>query len=196
MRPLSRPRPPSGEQVPLPYGHTIVVRPIGPADGTLLLDGFARLSDESRRLRFLGGKSTLTARDVRYFTEVDHRRHEALVALDLAGRGVGVARFVQHGGRSRAAEVAMVVVDEWHRRGVGRQLLARLARRADEEGVSCFSAMIADDNIAVVGLLRAAGARMAVTSVSEGAVRFTVPVAALITDPDRADQLLPMPCFA
>ena len=193
-----RPRPgrrPAGEQVLLPYGHTIVVRPIRPTDGTLLLDGFARLSQESRRLRFLGAKSTLTTHDVRYFTEVDHRRHEAVVALDLAGRGVGVARYVRHGER-RAAEVAIAVVDEWHRRGVGRVLLARLAQRADEEGITCLTAMIADDNLAVAGLIRAAGARMAVTSVTTGAIRFTVPVAALLTDVRHADQLVPSPRFA
>jgi GNAT superfamily N-acetyltransferase len=200
MRSLLRNHPPPGEQIRLPFGHTIVVRPIEASDGALLLDGFARLSDESRRLRFLGGKATLTAHDVRYFTEVDHRHHEAVVALDLAGRGVGVARFVQHGERAGAAEVAIVVVDEWHRRGVGRTLIKRLAQRADEEGVTCFTALMADDNTAVVGLLRSAGARMAVTGVGAGAIRFGVAVAALLDDPERADHLVPTavpaPCFA
>ncbi|HEY8301478.1 MAG TPA: GNAT family N-acetyltransferase [Jatrophihabitans sp.] len=196
MTRLFRTRRPDGEQVLLPYGHTVVVRPIRPTDATLLLDGFARLSVESRRLRFLGGKSTLTARDVRYFTEIDHRDREAVVALDLAGRGVGVARFVRQGAHPRAAEVAIAVVDEWQGRGAGTELLARLAQRADDEGIGCFTAMIADDNSAVVGLVRAAGARMAVTSVSDGAVRFTVPVGALLTESHRADHLLPTPCFA
>ena len=196
MRALRKPYQPAGETILLPFGHTVVVRPIRPTDGTLLLDGFARLSSESRRLRFLGGKSSLTTRDVRYFTEIDHHQHEAVVALDLAGRGVGVARFVQHGERPHSAEVAIVVVDEWHRRGVGTALLARLAQRAQEEGISCFTALIADDNAAVPGLIRAAGARMAVSGVTAGAIRFTVPVSALLRDPDGAEQLLPAPCCA
>lgn len=186
----------SGELVILPYGATIVVRPIRPADGPLLLDGFARLSVDSRRFRFLGGKSTLTGNDVRYLTEVDHGDHEAMVALDLAGRGVGVARYVRDPHSPRAAEVAIVVVDEWHRRGVGRQLLSRLAQRADEEGITCFTGLMADDNVAVVALVRSLGARLGITGIDPGSVRFTIPVSALMDDLTHADHLVASPCFA
>jgi hypothetical protein len=43
-------------------------------DAPLLADGFARLSDRSRRMRFLGTKTTLSTAELRYFTEVDHHR--------------------------------------------------------------------------------------------------------------------------
>ena len=162
----------------------------------MLLDGFARLSSESRHFRFLGGKSVLTSRDVRYLTEVDHSDHEAVVALDLGGRGVGVARYVRDPHTLRAAEVAIAVVDEWHRRGVGVKLLSRLAQRAHEEGVRCFTGVIADDNVAVVALVRAAGARIAVTGIDAGTVRFTVPVSSLLADLIHADQLVASPCVA
>lgn len=185
-----------GEQMLLPYGFTVVVRPISATDGPLLVDGFARLSASSRQFRFLGGKSVLTTADVRYLTDVDHHDHEAVVALDLAGRGVGVARFVRDNQRRHAAEVAIVVVDEWQRRGVGTALLARLAERADQEGITCFTGTMADDNRAVSALMRAAGAPVAVTGMEAGAIRFTVPVGGLLVDPSRADQFLPSPCFA
>jgi hypothetical protein len=59
----------------------------------MLVDGFQRLSSESRRSRFLGLKTELSATEVRYFTDVDHHDHEALVAISLVdGRGVGIAR--------------------------------------------------------------------------------------------------------
>jgi GNAT superfamily N-acetyltransferase len=144
----------SGEQVSLPSGCTIVIRPISIADGSLLLDGFGRLSVRSRHLRFMGGKNVLTAGDVRYLTDVDHRDHEAVVALDVAGRGVGVARFVRDPERANAAEVAIVVVDEWQRRGVGARLLSALAERAAAEGITCFTGLTADDNAGVIALLR------------------------------------------
>ena len=104
------------------------------------------------------------------------------MALDLGGRGVGVARYVRDPHTLRAAEVAIAVVDEWHRRGVGVKLLSRLAQRAHEEGVRCFTGVIADDNVAVVALVRAAGARIAVTGIDAGTVRFTVQVASLLAD--------------
>ena len=47
---------------------------------------FARLSDESRRRRFLGPKPKLSARELAFLTEVDQCRHVALVAVDRDGR--------------------------------------------------------------------------------------------------------------
>ena len=196
MRARTKVRHRDGEQVLLPYGHTILVRPIRSTDGLLLLDGFARLSSSSRHFRFLGGKSVLTAGDVHYLTDIDHHDHEAVVALDLAGSGVGVARFVRDPKHRYAAEVAIVVVDEWQRRGVGAQLLSRLAQRADEEGITCFTGVMAEDNTAVTALLRSVGALTAVTGMEAGAVRFTMQVASLLTDPQHADHLMPTPCFA
>ena len=86
-------RPARGRKVRLRDGWAVLIRPVRPADGGLLADGFARLSDRSRRMRFLGPKETLSAAELRYFTDVDHRDHEALGALDHArGGGVGIAR--------------------------------------------------------------------------------------------------------
>src|SRR5689334_6429083 len=52
-------------------------------------------------------------RRVRYFTDVDHHDHEAIVALSAGdGRGVGVARFVRAVDDDQAAEVAVTVVDD------------------------------------------------------------------------------------
>ena len=95
-RPLPRPsegRPSEGRPVRLRDGSAVLIRPVRPADAGLLEDGFAGLSDRSRRLRFLGPKASLSAAELRYFTDVDHRDHEALGALDhVRGGGVGIAR--------------------------------------------------------------------------------------------------------
>src|SRR5690242_6847741 len=173
---LHRPR----RRASAPDEFPFVIRPISPADGHLLLDGFDRLSDESRRLRFLGAKTVLTSREVSYLTDVDHRDHEALVALDLAGRGAGVARYVRDQHFPDTAEVAVVVVDVWQRRRVGSQLLTRLAERALAEGIRCFTAIMADDNVAILGLLRSLGARLTVTGAEFGAVRLALPVASIV----------------
>lgn len=190
----TRAEPRDGELVRLPYGASILVRPIRADDAPLLLDGFARLSSESRHFRFLGGKSALTTNDLRYLTDIDHRDHEAIAALDVAGRGVGVARYVRDPQNVRVAEVAIVVVDEWQRRGVGGQLLSRLAHRAAEEGIRCFTGVMADDNVGVVALVQSAGARIAVTGADAGTVRFIVPVASMLSESTHADQLVASLC--
>jgi hypothetical protein len=104
---------PEASAVALRDGSQVVIRPVGRADAPLLADGFARLSPESRRMRFLRRKDELTPAEVRYFTDVDHHDHEALGALDRAGgRGVGVARYVRDTGDPQSAEIAVTVVDD------------------------------------------------------------------------------------
>ena len=155
-RPLGRqlgqplPRPSEGRPVRLRDGSAVLIRPVRPEDAGLLEDGFAGLSDRSRRLRFLGPKASLSAAELRYFTDVDHRDHEALGALDHArGGGVGIARYVRDREDLHAAEIAVTVIDGWQGRGLGTELLAQLSERACQEGIRRFTAAVAADNAAM-----------------------------------------------
>jgi RimJ/RimL family protein N-acetyltransferase len=151
----SRPGRAAGGSVVLRDGSEVVIRQVRSADAQLLADGFARLSPESRRLRFLRRKDALSAAELRYFTDVDHHDHEALGALDHAGgRGVGVARYVRDADDPHAAEIAVTVVDDWQGRGLGTALLAQLSGRARAEGIRRFTALVSADNAAMTTLLR------------------------------------------
>lgn len=120
----------------------------------MLADAFAHLSAESRRLRFLTVKPSLSESELRYLTDVDGHHHEALGAIDPAtGQGIAVARFVRDERDPSRAEVAVTVADEWQRRGVGKLLLGRLADRAREEGVTRFTALVSTDNRGMQRLL-------------------------------------------
>jgi len=146
-------------------------------DAPLLADGFARLSSESRQLRFLTGKPNLTPAELRYFTEIDHHDHEALGALNpVDGRGLGIARYIRHAEDPEGAEVAVTVVDEWHRRGLGTELLNRLADRARQEGIRHFTALVSSDNAGVQGLLRESLVGARVTDRESGAVEYEIPL--------------------
>ena len=147
-----------GRPVRLRDGSAVLIRPVRPADDGLLAEGFARLSDRSRRMRFLGPKEALSAAELRYFTDVDHRDHEALGALDhVRGGGVGIARYVRDREDPHTAEIAVTVIDDWQGRGLGTELLARLSERACQEGISRFTAAVAADNAAMARLLRSFG---------------------------------------
>jgi len=161
--PGHRPRPAvRGRPVALRDGSTVLIRQVQPADAPLLADGFARLSPQSRRMRFLARKDRLSAAELRYFTDIDHHDHEALGALDRAsGRGVGVARYVRDADDPHAAEIAVTIVDDWQGRGLGTELLARLSGRARAAGIHRFTALVADDNMAMAGLLRSMNAHLA-----------------------------------
>jgi len=152
---------PGGRMVVLRDGSAVLIRQVRSADAPLLADGFARLSAASRQMRFLGVKKTLSAAELRYFTDVDHHDHEALAALDLAvGHGVGIARYIRDAHDPRAAEIAVTIVDDWQGRGLGAELLARLSDRARQEGIRRFTALADAGNVAVAALLRNAGARI------------------------------------
>jgi RimJ/RimL family protein N-acetyltransferase len=131
----------------LPDGERILVRPIEPADREALEDGIERMSPESRYRRFFTPLDHLTAAQLTFLTEVDHRDHEALVAVEPdTERGIGVARFIRSETDPEVAEFAIAVADDWHRRGVGTALLHRLTERAREEGIRRFSASILEEN--------------------------------------------------
>ena len=165
----------SGSPVLLRDGSVVLIRQIQSGDAALLADGFARLSSESRQLRFLTGKSRLTPAELRYFTEVDHHDHEALGALDqVDGRGLGIARYIRNAEDVEGAEVAVTVVDDWQGRGLGTELLSRLADRGRQEGIRHFTALVAADNAAVVGLLRDSRIGVRVTHRESGTVEYEI----------------------
>lgn len=148
-----------GDRATLRDGGEVIVRPVVPTDAPLLLEGFAEhFSDQSRYQRFLSSKSTLSPRELAYFTDIDHDRHEAIGALDpTTGEGVGIARFVRDATGSPRAEAAVAVADEWQGRGLGGLLLERLAERAREIGVGEFTASLLTSNRAMLSLFEHLG---------------------------------------
>ena len=121
---------PEGTSVVRRDGSAVLIRQVRSTDAPLLADGFARLSAASRQMRFLGVKKDLSAAELRYLTDVDHHDHEALAALDRAGgHSVGIARYVRDADDPQAAEIAVTLVDDWHGRGLGTELLAQLSDR-------------------------------------------------------------------
>ena len=122
------------------------MRPVRPEDKDAIVDGFERMSPESRYRRFFAPLERLGDRDLRYLTEVDHRDHEALVAFDRqTGTPVGVARYVRSD-EPLEAEVAVTVIDDWQGRGAATALLESLIERARDEGVERFVALVMSEN--------------------------------------------------
>ena len=169
----ARPRPAEGTPTVLRDGSTVLIRQVRGTDAPLLADGFARLSARSRRMRFLGSKTTLSASELRYFTDVDHHDHEALGALSPAdGRGVGIARYIRDPGDPEAAEIAVTIADDWQGRGLGTELLTRLSDRARQAGIGRFTATVSADNVTMPRLLWKMGAEL--TGRSRGTVDYEV----------------------
>jgi RimJ/RimL family protein N-acetyltransferase len=129
-------------------GTQLYVRHVKPSDKDLIGKAWLQLSQESQTRRFLAPKPRLTARDLRYLTEIDGHDHVALIALRLhePGRLVAVARYVRLQDDPETAEVAVTVADPMQGKGIGKQLGVLLADEARGRGVKRFSASILSDN--------------------------------------------------
>jgi GNAT superfamily N-acetyltransferase len=116
-----------------------------------------------------------------YLTEVDHRDHEAVVAMDMAGGElVGVGRYVREPGGDRA-EAAVTVADDWQGRGLGTALTRILAGRAAQEGIAGFTALLLARNAPMTALLDEIGSVRVERREGE-VVQVDVPLAAEVTD--------------
>jgi RimJ/RimL family protein N-acetyltransferase len=131
------------------------LRPIRPDDRDQVASMFARMSFESRLMRFHAPKPRLTSRELTFLTDVDHFRHVAVAAVDRRdGSIVGTARYVQEAGRPGVADVAVEVVDELQNQGIGTALATEVIERARENGFSLLTASTMWENRPARALLR------------------------------------------
>ncbi len=135
----------------------LVIRPLRPDDQDLFLEGFDRLSEDSRYLRFFTPKPQLTPGEVRYLTHPDGVDHYALAAAaqrpDGSLRGVGVARFVRAHDDPRVAHVAITIVDDAQRLGLATQLIGALAYVARMREIERFRFVLLPENVAMRSFL-------------------------------------------
>jgi RimJ/RimL family protein N-acetyltransferase len=149
----------------------VTIREIRPSDAEELAAAHGRLSPESVRRRYLSPKPRLSARELRYLTEVDGVDHVALVAID--GEDIlGVARFVRSTEDPASAEAAIVVSDARQGQGLGRELGLALADAARARGIRRFTATMLRDNVAAHAIFARISERL--TSTRDGGVEELV----------------------
>jgi GNAT superfamily N-acetyltransferase len=147
------------EDLRLGDGTPVRIRILQPEDREKLEEGFRRLSQRSRYLRFLTPKSRLNSEELRYLTELDGVDHFGLVAI-LRGpageeiRGIGIGRFVRSAENPEMAEPAVTVADELQGLGLGSLLCLRLAAAARERGIVRFRCFLLSENRRVREMIR------------------------------------------
>lgn len=170
---------------PLPDGGLLSLRPIRPEDGPLLAEGFTRLSPESRFLRFFSPLDHLSAAQLRYFTEIDYVDHFAWVATvatpDHPELGVAVARYIRSHDDPTAAEAAVAVADDHHRRGIGSILLEALAAVALTRGITSFHLLVRADNHGMIAAMHELGAEHRLSD-EPGVIRFVLHLPELVAE--------------
>jgi len=149
------------ERAILRDGTQVLLRPIRPDDAPRLQAGFLRLSPESIYLRFFEALKELPDNQAEGFATVDYKDRMALVAsIQENGeeRLVGVARYSKVSpSEPGLAESAVIVDDEYQRRGVGMLLLSRLVVYARAHGVTTFLATIHSTNARMLRFIQHSG---------------------------------------
>jgi acetyltransferase len=128
-------------------GSDVLIRPIRPEDEPAMVKFHATLSERSVYLRYfhLMNLSQRVAHErLTRICFIDYDREMALVA-ERNGEILAVARLTRVLG-SNDAEVAVLVSDQFHGRGLGKELLARLVIVGGDEKLAALKADILPDN--------------------------------------------------
>ena len=148
------------ETLTLPDGATVLIRPMRPEDEPALIAGFAQLSPEEIRMRFMHGLKELTHADAARLTQIDYDREMALGVLrqrpGQPPEGCGVARIISDPDRERA-EFAIILLRDVIGMGLSSLLLRRLIQYARDQGIRELFGEILCENQPMLALCRAMG---------------------------------------
>src|SRR5712671_1193993 len=136
-------------------GTPIALRPLLPEDEPALQDLFAHMSREDVRLRFFTPMRELKHALAARLSHLDYSREMALVAQH-DGMTLGVARYSADPDQ-RSAEFAVAVRSDWHGRGVGQLLMARLIEVAQQSGISELVGLVLHENKPMLKMCRKLG---------------------------------------
>ncbi|MEV8149123.1 GNAT family N-acetyltransferase [Arthrobacter sp. NPDC080073] len=140
-------------------GGTAHLRPISPEDADALQAFHTAQSETSIYMRFFSFKSRLSSKELRRFTEVDHKDRVAFV-ITIGGEIVGVGRYDRLDDPTEA-EVAFNISDAQQGRGIGSILLEHLAAAARENGIRRFTAEVLPENRKMLRVFADAGYELA-----------------------------------
>src|SRR5205814_4860706 len=131
------------------------LRPIQPEDEPLLHEAVASMSERTVYFRFFSPIKRMSDALAHRLAVVDYKDRFALVATTHKPRSkdriVGVARY-DRARDTDMAEVAVAVIDEFQRRGLGSVLLAELARVARCHGIKPYLLIVLHSYREMLGL--------------------------------------------
>ncbi|MEU1592115.1 GNAT family N-acetyltransferase [Streptomyces sp. NPDC005708] len=143
--------PRSRDVLTLPEGDAITVRRADTSDLQAAKEMHARCSARTLGMRYHGPVGDAD----RYLRHLLSPRFGRTLAVQTAsGRVVGLGHLLWDGDET---EVALLVEDEWQRRGIGTELLGRLVAMAVEAGCENVYAVTQASNTGMVAAMRGLG---------------------------------------
>jgi GNAT superfamily N-acetyltransferase len=130
-----------------------------PRNKKQISDGLKDMSSTTIRNRFLGSKKEFSDIELEYLTTLDGWNHYALGIEETKDfkRGVALIRLVRSSTFYQEAEVAITIIDQYQRQGLGLLLLRLLILAAHEREITLLSFTFLPSNEAILKLIRSAG---------------------------------------
>ncbi len=140
-------------------GPAVTLRPIRPEDAEMERAFVRKLSPESRYFRFMDTLRELTPGMLVRFTQIDYDREMAFVATVPGSAGeeeIGVCRYITNPD-AESCEFALVIADDWHRKGLGRRLMTQLIDVARARGLRSMVGHVLAENRGMLSLCQGLG---------------------------------------
>jgi hypothetical protein len=126
-------------------------------------DGLRDMSPETIRYRFLGSKRDFSERELQYLTVLDGWNHYAIgiEEREKLKRGVGIVRMVRASHSETEAEIAITIIDEYQKMGLGMFFLDLIVLAALERKIETLSFTFLPQNEAILKLINRTGTPIA-----------------------------------
>ncbi|MDO6709766.1 bifunctional acetate--CoA ligase family protein/GNAT family N-acetyltransferase [Aliiglaciecola sp. 2_MG-2023] len=143
----------------LSSGVLLEIRPIRPEDANLERQFVSTLSPTAKYFRFMQSIKELPQSMLVRFTQIDYDLEMALLAVISSGkmeREIGVARYITNIDKV-SCEFAVVVADDWHRKGIAVRLMNALIESAKAKGLERMEGMVLAENTGMLGFCESLG---------------------------------------
>ncbi|WP_433532155.1 GNAT family N-acetyltransferase [Micromonospora sp. CA-263727] len=161
--------------VVLPDGAELTVRPAVAEDLAAVVELHEACSARSRQRRYLGGAAQPSPARLRRLLEP--ARGVTLIAATTGSGGAAesVVAMANLLGEGDEAELALLVRDDWQRRGLGSTLLRRVTRQAESAGYAAMVLHVQAENAPMLRTLRRLS-RPSTVERDAGLLTLTVPL--------------------
>ena len=139
--------------------HHLRVGSVLPINALQISKSLKDMSSESIRNRFLGSKKEFTQKELDYLTQLDGFNHYAIgiEERDRPQRGVAIVRLVRSSEEPHQAEIAISIIDDYQKMGLGGFLLNLITLAAFERGITKLSFTYLPQNDGIVRLISKMG---------------------------------------
>ena len=139
-------------------GYELRAGSVRPHNKKQISEGLRDMSPETIRNRFLGSKREFSEQELQYLTQLDGWNHYAIgIEERLQRRGVAIIRLVRSSHSDTEAEVAITIIDEYQRKGLGSFLMDLITLAALERNIRTLSFTFLPQNEAIAKLIKRMG---------------------------------------